>query len=399
MRSTRLALHGSPELSDNEGATAALIALALRSWGLNVVEGVGGAGVVGSLTAGNSSRTIGLRADMDALPITEANAFAHRSKSAGVMHACGHDGHVAMLLGAAERLAKQPTFDGTVHFVFQPAEENAKGAKSMMADGLFSRFPMDAVYALHNWPALPAGTFGAKPGPVMASCSTFNIEVRGTGGHGAQPQDTRDPITAALQVAQGLSSILTRNKSAVDPAVISITQLHAGTTFNVIPDQAVIGGTVRAFDGATLDMIEKRMREIADGIALALQCTAEVCFHRSCVATVNTQSETDLAADAMRDLVGSARVVCDLPPAMTGDDFGFMLQERPGCYAFIGNGPANGRQGIPLHSPHYDFNDDILELGANYWARLVERALSPVLNNDPKHRMGEEVSVQKSPPM
>ncbi|MGI4812840.1 MAG: M20 aminoacylase family protein [Janthinobacterium lividum] len=382
LRALRRDLHAHPELAYDEHRTAGLIADELTRLGLDVQRGIGRTGVVGTLRAGGGSAAIGLRADMDALPINEKNAFAHRSVHAGRMHACGHDGHVAMLLGAARYLARHRHFDGTVHFIFQPAEEGGAGASAMIKDGLFERFPVDAVFGLHNWPGMRAGSFGVCAGPIMASSNEFKITVIGTGSHAALPHMGHDPVFAAVQIASALQGVITRNKRPLDAAVLSITQIHAGEASNIVPSEAWLGGTVRTFSAETLDVIEAAMRRVAEGTALALGCTVNFSFHRNYPPTINSAPEAALAASVMQAIVGEQNVEWPVDPTMGAEDFSFMLRERPGCYAFIGNGEgahreiSHGAGPCTLHNASYDFNDEILSLGSTYWVKLVERFLT-----------------------
>ncbi|CDY77693.1 Catalyzes the cleavage of p-aminobenzoyl-glutamate to p-aminobenzoate and glutamate, subunit A [Caballeronia glathei] len=374
-------IHAHPELCYEEERTADLVAQKLESWDIEVTRGLGKTGVVGVLRRGTGKRAIGLRADMDALPIPELNTFAHASQHKNKMHACGHDGHTAMLLGAAKYLAQHRHFDGTVVFIFQPAEEGGGGAKAMIGDGLFTRFPVDAVFALHNWPGMPAGNFGARVGATQASSNEFEIRIKGVGSHAAIPHDGIDPVFTAMQIGTGLQSIMTRNKRPIDAAVLSVTQIRAGHALNVIPDEATLAGTVRTFSVDVLDLIETRMKEIAAATATAYRCTAEVSFVRNYPPTVNTESETRFALGVMQEVAGTEYVDTDVDPTMGAEDFSYMLMERPGCYAYIGNGTGGHREhghGIGpcmLHNSSYDFNDEVLSLGATYWVRLVEKFL------------------------
>ncbi len=377
-------LHAHPELRYDEHRTAGLVAERLAGWGLEVTRGLGGTGVVATLRAGKSSRSVGLRADMDALPVLEQNQFPHRSLHPGRMHACGHDGHTTMLLAAARYLAGRRNFDGTVHFIFQPAEEGGAGARAMIESGLFKRFPCEAVFGIHNWPGLPAGHFAVNPGAIMASSNEFRITVRGKGGHAAMPHNTRDPVFAAIQIANGLQGIITRNKKPVDAAVLSITQLHGGEASNVIPDEAALGGTVRTFNIEALDLIESRMRKLAAATAAAHDCTAETGFERNYPPTINSPAETEFAVSVMREVCGAESVIANVEPTMGAEDFAFMLLAKPGCYAFIGNGDGihrtsgHGEGPCMLHNASYDFNDELIPIGGTYWVWLVERYLPRV---------------------
>jgi amidohydrolase len=381
IKTLRRTIHAHPELRYEEVGTAKLVAESLEKWGIEVHRGLGKTGVVGVLKRGSSDRSIGLRADMDALPIQEINAFEHRSTHAGRMHACGHDGHTAMLLGAAKHLAAHGNFDGTVVFIFQPAEEGGAGAKAMIEDGLFNRFPVDAVFGIHNWPGMPAGQFGVTEGPIMASSNEFRVTVRGVGSHAAMPHNGRDPVFAAVQIANGLQGVITRNKKPLDTAVLSITQIHAGEAVNVVPDEAWLGGTVRTFTVETLDLIEDRMRKIVAATALAHECEVEFKFIRRYPPTVNDPEQARFAAEVMAAVVGEDKVDNAVEPTMGAEDFSFMLLEKPGCYAFLGNGSGghrdegHGAGPCMLHNASYDFNDDLLSIGSSYWVRMVERFL------------------------
>ena len=377
-------IHAHPELCFEERRTADVIAQKLTEWGIPVIRGMGITGVVGVIKNGSSSRAIGLRADMDALPVQEINSFPHASRHAGKMHACGHDGHVAMLLGAARQLARQRDFDGTVYLIFQPAEEGGGGAKRMMDDGLFRQCPMDAVFGMHNWPGVPVGSFGVTAGPMMASSNEFEVIVRGRGSHAAQPHKGIDPVMVAIQIAQSWQTIVTRNKNPLDAAVLSITQIHAGSATNVIPDEALLVGTVRTFTTGTLDLMEQRMRSIAEHTGSAFDAEVDFCFTRNYPPLVNHAKETAFAIEVMKSIVGEDHVDANIEPTMGAEDFAFMLQEKPGCYVFIGNGEGVHREAghglgpCNLHNPSYDFNDDLLPIGATYWVRLVEAFLCKV---------------------
>ncbi|WP_321942387.1 M20 aminoacylase family protein [Paraburkholderia tropica] len=381
LQAIRRDIHAHPEIGYDVQRTAALVAGRLEQWGFAVTREVGKTGVVGTLTRGSSTRAIGLRADMDALPVQEANTFAHRSTVAGAMHACGHDGHTAMLLGAAQHLAAHGAFDGTVNVIFQPAEEAGGGARAMIDDGLFERFPCDAVFGLHNWPGIPEGDFAVRPGALMASTSLFRITLRGAGCHAAMPHLGRDPVFAAGQVLSALQGIVTRNRNPIDGAVLSVTQIHAGEALNVVPTDAWLGGTVRTFSDETLDLIERRMKAVVAATASAFDCEGEVDFERQYPATINDPAQTALAVEVMRDLVGDEHVNATAEPTMAAEDFSFMLRAKPGCYAFIGNGSGDhravghGAGPCLLHNASYDFNDALLPVGASYFVKLVERFL------------------------
>jgi amidohydrolase len=374
MTAWRRDIHAHPETAFEEHRTADVVAQKLAEFGIAVTRGLAGTGVVGTLRAGAGKRAIGLRADMDALHVHEKNGFAHRSQNAGRMHACGHDGHTTMLLGAAKYLAETRNFDGTVHFIFQPAEENEGGGRVMVEQGLFDTFPVDAVYGMHNWPGMPVGQFGVMKGPMMASFDIFELTVTGVGCHAAMPQRGIDPVVVAAEIVGALQTIASRAISPLDAAVVSVTQMHAGDTWNVIPEEVVLRGTTRSFKPEIQDKVEASVRRLAEGIAGAHGCTVAVRYERRYPATVNSAAETEIAAGALAEVVGAANVLDDLPPTMGSEDFAFMLQAKPGCYVWIGNGPGEG--GCTLHNPSYDFNDEILPIGASYWARLVERTLA-----------------------
>ena len=382
-RAIRRDIHAHPELRFEEHRTSDLIAATLQGYGIPVHRGLGGTGVVGIIRSGSSKRAIGLRADMDALPMQEVNTFAHRSRFDGRMHACGHDGHTAMLLAAAHHLAANRSFDGSVVLIFQPAEEGGAGARKMIEEGLFDRFACDAVFALHNWPGLPVGHFGVRPGPIMASTNEFQIRVDGLGGHAAMPHLTVDPVLAAAQVVQGLQSVVTRERRPIDAAVLSLTMFHAGSASNVIPDSATLGGTVRTFDDAVTDLIEQRIRRVSQLTAQAHGASADVTFQRVYPPTVNHPQEAEFAAQLVQDVFGANHVVRNVEPTMAAEDFAFMLRERPGAYLFIGNGDGDHRDAghgagpCNLHNAAYDFNDDLIPIGGTFWVRLAERFLAP----------------------
>ena len=374
-------IHAHPELCFQEVRTADLVAAKLTEWGIPVHRGMGKTGVVGIVKNGTSPRAIGLRADMDALPMQEFNTFAHASKHAGKMHACGHDGHTAMLLAAAQHFAKNRNFDGTVYLIFQPAEEGGGGAREMIRDGLFEKFPMDAVFGMHNWPGGQVGRFAVSPGPVMASTSEFRVTIRGKGGHGAMPNLGIDPVPVACQMVQAFQTIISRNKKPIDAGVISVTMIHAGEATNVIPDSCELQGTVRTFTTELLDLIEKRMKQVAEHTCAAHEAQCEFEFVRNYPPTVNSPAEAEFARKVMASIVGEANVQVQ-EPTMGAEDFAYMLQAKPGAYCFIANGDGTHREmghgGGPcmLHNPSYDFNDDLIPLGATYWVRLAEEWLA-----------------------
>jgi amidohydrolase len=374
MTAWRRDIHAHPETAFEEHRTSQIVAGLLTAFGLEVHRGLAKTGVVGTLRAGSGGHAIGLRADLDALHIREQNTFAHRSNYEGKMHACGHDGHTTMLLGAAKYLAATRHFDGTVHFIFQPAEENEGGGRAMVEEGLFERFPCEAVYGMHNWPGMPVGQFGAMPGPVMASFDIFEIAIAGRGAHGAMPHTGIDPVVAGSALVQALQTIPSRTVNPVDAAVVSVTQFHAGDTWNVIPAEATLRGTTRAFRPEVQDAIEVGVRRITAGIDAAYGTASTVRYERRYPPTINAERETAIAAAAIAKVVGAQNVLTDLQPTMGAEDFAFMLQAKPGCYVWIGNGPGDG--GCILHNPRYDFNDEILPIGASYWATLAEHVLA-----------------------
>lgn len=375
-------LHAHPELCFQEQRTSDVIAEKLTEWGIPIHRGLGTTGIVAVIQNGSSTRAVGLRADMDALPMTEHNTFAHASQYPGRMHACGHDGHTAMLLAAAKHLSKHRNFDGTVYLIFQPAEEGGGGAREMMKDGLFERFPMEAVFGAHNWPGMAAGQFALKSGPAFASSNEFRITIRGKGAHAAMPHNGIDPVPVACQMVQAFQTIITRNKRPIDAGVISVTMIHTGEATNVVPDSCVIQGTVRTFTLEVLDLIEHRMREIAQHTSAAFGTEVEFQFKRNYPPTINHTAETQFARGVMEAMVG-AENVHEFEPTMGAEDFSFFLQERPGCYFLIGNGDGTHRVGghglgpCMLHNPSYDFNDDLIPLGATLWVRLAEAWLAP----------------------
>ena len=365
--------HAHPELAFEEERTAALVAERLESFGVEVETGLAKTGVVGKLTVGTGNRAIALRADMDALPMEEGNDFAHASTVPGKMHGCGHDGHTTMLLGAAKYLAETKDFDGTVYFVFQPAEEAEGGAEVMVKEGLFEKFPVEAIYGMHNWPGMPVGEFAVAPGPMMAAFDIFDLVIRGRGSHGAMPHQGVDSIVVASEVVGALQSITSRNTDPIDALVVSVTQIHGGDADNVIPDEVTLAGTVRSFREEVRDTVEPAMKRIADGICAAYGATAELRYEKRYPATVNTVEETELAAEAASAVVGDGAINRSPVPSMGSEDFAYMLREKPGTYVWVGNGAGEG--GCMLHNPGYDFNDEVIPIGVSYWASLVEQAL------------------------
>jgi amidohydrolase len=374
-------IHAHPELCFEENRTADVVAGRLTEWGIPIHRGLGKTGVVGIIKNGTSPRAVGLRADMDALPMQEFNTFGHASKHAGKMHACGHDGHVAMLLAAAQHLAKNRNFDGTVYVIFQPAEEGGGGAREMMKDGLFEQFPMEAVFGMHNWPGEQVGKFAVSPGPVMASTAEFKITIRGKGSHAALPHNGTDPVPIACEMVQAFQTIVSRNMKPIDAGVVSVTMLHAGEATNVVPDSCELQGTVRAFRSEVQDLIERRMQQIAQHVCAAHDAQCEFEFRRNYPATVNSAPEAEFARQVMASIVGPDNVSVQ-EPTMGAEDFAFMLQAKPGAYCFIANGDGSHRDmghgagPCMLHNPSYDFNDDLIPLGATYWVRLAEAWLN-----------------------
>ena len=367
-------IHAHPELAYEEHRTAALVADHLESLGIETHRGIGGTGVVGVVRGGRGLRAIGLRADMDALPMQERNEFAHRSRNPGRMHACGHDGHTTMLLAAAEGLQRtRESFDGVVYLIFQPAEEGEAGAKAMIEDGLFDRFPMESVYGMHNWPGMETGSFAVHEGPVMASADRFDIEVTGVGAHAAMPHLGIDPVVAAAALVQAFQSIASRTVDPLDAAVVSTTIFQGGEAYNVIPDRVSLSGTVRTFRDSVRGTVETRMREICAGIGSAHAVRIDMNYQRGYPATVNCAEEAGVCVEVAAALVGAARVVSDARPSMGAEDFAYFLREKPGCYVWIGNGPGEG--GCTLHNPRYDFNDELIPVGGAYWVELARRLL------------------------
>ena len=387
MAALRRDLHAHPELRFEENRTADIVACQLTDWGIAIHRGLGTTGVVGIVhgrDGGACGRSVGLRADMDALPMTESNTFAHASRHPGKMHACGHDGHTATLLAAAQYWAEKPEnrdFDGTVYLIFQPAEEGGGGAREMMQDGLFTLFPMQAVFGMHNWPGMALGQMAVSAGPVMASSNEFKITIHGKGGHAAMPHTGVDPVPIACQIVLALQTIITRNKKPVDAGVISVTMINAGGATNVVPDRCQLQGTVRTFSIDVLDLIERRMRQVAEHICAAHEATCDFEFVRNYPPTINSAPEAALARQVMQSIVGADNVV-EQEPTMGAEDFAFMLQAKPGAYCFIANGDGGhrsiGHGGGPctLHNPSYDFNDALIPLGATYWVRLAQAWLA-----------------------
>jgi hippurate hydrolase len=368
-------IHAHPELAFNEKRTAERIADYLEGLGLEVHRGIARTGVVAKLSLGHGTRAIGLRADMDALPLKELNTFPHHSTHDGKMHACGHDGHTAMLLGAAEALSKLRDFDGTVYFIFQPAEEHEGGGRVMVEEGLFERFPMEMVFGLHNWPGLPAGSFGVTEGPVMAGTDRFEIEITGRGGHAAMPHQAVDVVLAGSALVQALQSLVSRNTDPLDSAVVSVTRFHAGHADNVLPETALLGGTVRTLNGELQDALEEGVRRICSGIEATYRVSIDLRYERGYPPTVNAAEPSQIARDVAQHVAIDGLVYLQLPPSMGAEDFAYMARVVPACYVWLGNGPGEG--GCMLHSPHYDFNDEIIATGIRYWVRLVERTLAP----------------------
>jgi hippurate hydrolase len=371
-------LHAHPELAFEERRTAEIVAARLREIGIEVHEGIAKTGVVGKLVAGTSGRAIGLRADMDALPLPELNTFPHRSRHEGRMHACGHDGHTAMLLGAAEALARlrdAKAFDGTVYFIFQPAEEHEGGGRVMVEEGLFERFPMQMVFGLHNWPGLPAGSIAVHEGPVMAGADRFEIVIGARGAHAAMPHQGTDAILAGAALTQALQALVSRQVDPLDAAVVSVTRFQAGHADNILPEQAVLGGTVRTFRPELQDELEEGMRRICVGIETAHRVRIELHYARGYPPTINAPEPSFICREVARQTAVGGEMFAHLKPSMGAEDFSYLSRVVPGCYVWLGNGPGEG--GCMLHSPRYDFNDEIIATGIRYWVRLAEKALAP----------------------
>ena len=364
-------LHQHPELSFQEHRTSAIVAERLASWGYEVTTGIAGTGLVGRLRKGQGTKSLGIRADMDALPITEATGLPYASRNAGVMHACGHDGHTTVLLAAARFLAESGRFDGTLNLIFQPAEENGGGAQHMIGEGLFERFPCDAVFGLHNWPCVGAGHFGCVTGPAMASVDQITITVRGKGGHGAAPHETVDPVVASAHIITALQTVVSRNVDPLDMGVVTVGSIHGGNAPNVVPESVELKLTARAFKPEVREVLKQRIPAIARAQAESFGATADVSYRPGYPAVLNHDAETELARSVALDTFGAARVEAGFRPRTASEDFAFMLLKRPGSYVFVGNG-----DGASLHSPYYDFNDAILAPSATYWVRLAERFLA-----------------------
>ena len=375
MTAWRRHLHAHPEIGFEEEATAAFVADKLRAFGVDEVHtGIARTGVVAVVRGREGGRRVGLRCDMDALPLTERTGAAHASTTPGRMHACGHDGHTAMLLGAARYLAETRNFAGEVVLIFQPAEEGYGGGRVMLQEGLFERFPVDAVFGLHNWPGAAVGSFAICKGPIMAATDTFDVTVKGRGGHAALPHTAADPVLAAAATVQALQGVVARNVPPKEAAVVSVTRIGGGDAYNVIPDEVAFGGTVRTYTPEMRKLCQERFEAICAAVARAHDCEAAIDFRRGYPPTVNSERETDFAADVAAEVVGDSRVNRDAVPSMGGEDFAYLLEKKPGAYILMGNGP--GDHGRVLHSPNYDFNDDALPVGVSYWVRLAERFLA-----------------------
>jgi len=376
MQSWRRDFHAHPEIAFEEHRTAQIVAEKLESFGIEVETGLAGTGVVGTLKKGTGNRSIGLRADLDALLINEANDFEYKSKTPGKMHACGHDGHTTMLLGAAKYLAEKGDFDGTITFIFQPAEENEGGGKVMIDDGLFDKYPVESVFGMHNIPGMPVGTFAMKSGPIMASFDIFNLKIIGKGGHAAMPHTSIDPIIIGTKIVDAYQSIVSRYIDPQEPVVLSVTQFHGGDAYNVIPNEIEMKGTVRCFSSKVQESIENQMEQITSSICSAYGADYELGYERRYPATINTAEEVTISEKVAKNISGDEMVHTSPTPSMGSEDFAFMLQERPGSYIWIGNGDGEGS--CMLHNPGYDFNDEILPIGATYWVNMAEEILSPI---------------------
>jgi len=375
MQEWRRDIHAHPEIAFEEHRTAQIVADKLESFGIEVETGIAGTGVVGTLRKGMGNRSIGLRADLDALLINETNDFEYKSKNPGQMHACGHDGHTTMLLGAAKYLSEQGNFDGTVNFIFQPAEENEGGGRAMIEDGLFDNYPVESVYGMHNIPGMPVGSFAIKPGPIMAAFDIFNLKVIGRGGHAAMPQTTVDPIIVGTKIIDAFQAIISRSIDPQEPSVLSVTQFHGGDAYNVIPNQVEIKGCTRCFSPNVQKKLEDEMRQISESICKAYGADCEFHYEHRYPATINSEEEANLAGQVAQEIVGEQRVNLSPKPGMGSEDFAYMLQEKPGSYIWIGNGDGEGS--CMIHNPGYDFNDEILPIGATYWVKMAEEILKP----------------------
>ena len=382
LKKWRQQLHAIPEIAFDEEKTAQFVEQKLASFGVKLHPRMAGTGVIGSLSAGHGrnsnadnsfsdSRAIALRADLDALPIVEKTGVSYCSTHAGMMHACGHDGHTAMLLGAAQYLSQQQNFNGTVYFVFQPAEENEGGGRVLVEEGFFKKFPVDAIYGMHNWPGLDVGKFAIRSGPVMAAYDVFDICINGKGGHAAAPHNTIDPIVIAGQLITAIQSISSRQCNPLDAVVVSITRVHAGDSYNVIPETAHLSGTVRTFHQHIQNQIITQLEQMVHSICEAYGATAEIDYQKRYPSTINSEIETEKAVLAAMEVVGSDNIIHDNPPSMGSEDFSFLLNEAKGCYVSIGNGDSPS-----LHNPYYNFNDDILTIGASYWVKMVQMQLN-----------------------
>ena len=375
MQEWRRDIHAHPEIAFEEHRTAQIVADKLESFGIEVETGIAGTGVVGTLRKGMGNRSIGLRADLDALLINETNDFEYKSKNPGQMHACGHDGHTTMLLGAAKYLSEKGNFDGTVNFIFQPAEENEGGGRVMIEDGLFDKYPVESVYGMHNIPGMPVGSFAIKPGPIMAAFDIFNLKVIGRGGHAAMPQTTVDPIIVGAKIIDAFQAIISRSIDPQEPSVLSVTQFHGGDAYNVIPNQVEIKGCTRCFSPNVQKKLEDEMRQISESICKAYGADCEFHYEHRYPATINSEEEANLAGQVAQGIVGEERVNLSPKPGMGSEDFAYMLQEKPGSYIWIGNGDGEGS--CMIHNPGYDFNDEILPIGATYWVKMAEEILKP----------------------
>ncbi len=374
LKAIRRDIHAHPELGFEEERTSAIVAQKLKEWGLEVTTGIGKTGVVGTIRVGNNPRAIGLRADMDALPMDELNTFDHRSTHKGRMHACGHDGHTTMLLGAAKYLSATRNFDGTVHLIFQPAEEGRGGAEAMVKDGLFEKFPCEQIFGMHNRPKLDVGKFAIRSGPQMAGGGLFDIHITGKGTHGARPEAGIDPVIIATQIISALQTVVSRNVAPLDSAVISVTQMHAGDAYNVVPQEAVLRGTIRTFRKETMALVKERIETISAGIAQTLGGSAKADIRVVFPPLVNDKDAVKFIADVAAKIVGEENMNRDGMFSMASEDFSYMLEKVPGAFINIGNGSGEG--GCEVHNPSYDFNDDILTLGATLWSRVVETKLA-----------------------